>query len=76
MDRTKGETKVTPELEAALTDIGKGRCDALGVLQAWQAGVSEMGVQFPDPLMLDPMTGTFELETELMARNYVVESEQ
>lgn len=73
MNRTTGDTKVTPELEAALTAIGKENADALGVWQAWQTGVSEMGTQFSEPLMLDPMTNTFELEAELMARNYVVE---
>ncbi len=75
MDRTTGVTKVTPELEAALTTVGKDKADALGVLQAWQAGVGEMGAQFPEPLTLDPMTDTFELESELMARNYMVAPE-
>lgn len=75
MDRTTGDTKVTPELEAALTAVGKEKADALGVWQAWQAGIGEMGAQFSEPLTLDPMTDTFELQEELMARNYVVESE-
>jgi hypothetical protein len=71
MDRTTGDTKVTPEFKAALTAAGKEKADALGVLQAWQAGVNEMGAQFPEPLMLDPMTDTFELQEELMVHNYV-----
>jgi hypothetical protein len=75
MDRTTGETKITPELELALTAAGKEKADALGVLQAWQAGVGEMGTQFPEPLALDPMSDTFELESELTARNYMVEPE-
>ncbi len=75
MDRTTGDTKVTTELEAALTAVGKEKVDALGVLQAWQAGVGEMGAQFPEPLTLDPMTDTFELQEELMARSYSVEPE-
>ena len=75
MDRTTGDTKVTPEFEAALTAAGKEKTDALGVWQAWQAGAAEMGAKFPEPLMLDSMTDTFELESELMARNYMVEQE-
>lgn len=75
MDRTTGDTKVTPELEAALTLVGKEKADALEVWQAWQAGVDEMGAQFPEHLTLNPMTGTFELQEELMARNYVIDSE-
>lgn len=75
MNRTTGKTKVTPELETALTAVGKEKADALGVLQAWQAGVGEMGAQFPEPLTLDPMTDTFELQEELVARNYMVEPE-
>jgi len=75
MDRATGDTKITPELEAALTAVGKEKADALDVLQAWQAGVSEMGTHFSEPLLLDPMTDTFELEAELMARNYLVAPE-
>lgn len=75
MNRTTGETKVTHELETALTAAGKEKTDALSVLQAWQTGVGEMGAQFHEPLALDPMTDTFELESELTARNYMVEPE-
>lgn len=77
MNRTTGDTKVSPELEAALTVVGKEKIDALDVLQAWQAATSEMSAQFPGLLALDPMTGTFELQEELMTRNYMIsESEE
>lgn len=71
MDRTTGGTKITSELEAALKAAGKDRADASGVLQAWQTGVGEMGAHFSGSLMLDPMTDTFELQEESMARNYM-----
>lgn len=76
MDRATGVTTVAPELEAALTTVGKDIADALGVLQAWQTGVGEMSSHFPEPFMLDPATGTFELPEELMARNYLIEPGQ
>jgi hypothetical protein len=75
IDSTTGDTKVTPELEAALAAACKEKADALGIWQAWQVGVGEMGTQFSEPLTLDPMTDTFELQEQLMARNYVVDSE-
>lgn len=75
MNRTTGDTKVTPELEAALVAIGKEKADALDVWQAWQSSLNEMGAQFSEPLTLDPSTDTFELETGLIARNYVLDTE-
>lgn len=62
VDSTTGETEVLPDLEAALRDTGGIEDDANDVFQAWQSGVSEVVEQSRAPLVIDPMSGTLELE--------------
>lgn len=76
MDTTKGTTRETPELAAALSAIGKENTDALDVWRVWQDGVKQMGAGLTsDTLVLDPMSDTFELETDVMDRSFADESD-
>lgn len=68
MNRAEATFKASPELTEALAAVGKGKEASIELVEAWQAGVREMSKLFTDPIVTDPMTGTFELADEIESR--------
>jgi hypothetical protein len=75
MNTKTGVMKVSPELEAALNSVEKDKSYALGVLETWQQGIREMGMHFKESFIINPLTGTFELEEAVKSYGYIHKAE-